>query len=361
MRVLHIIARLNVGGTSRYISHLVDELPNHGVEIYLATGYVQGSEIEDTSILSTNILRVPSLGRAINPIRDFVAQKQIKRIIKELKPDIIHSHTFKAGLLVRTIKTDIPFVHTYHGHLLEDPEFSGIKSKLIVLLERRLAKGTSKLVTVGSKVGEDLLNRRIGNTKQYTNIPPGIAPLIITSRLDALRSLGLDRNTSLVVGWIARVTGVKNPMKVLKIARRIPDVHFVMAGGGDLLEKIRSHAPENLTAVGWVRAEDLLGASDIIFLTSENEGMPIALIEAQMAGKPCVATNVGSVEEIIEDGVTGFVTGKSTEEITSSLKILIADKELQYEFSRNAKNRAMRFSISNLIDAHIALYKEILA
>ena len=104
MRVLHVIARLNVGGTARYITRLAEELPKHKIETFIATGFVQGLEQEDPSAKKLKVIRIPSLGRQINPIKDHFAFKQLLEIIKEVKPDILHTHTFKAGFIGR-IKT----------------------------------------------------------------------------------------------------------------------------------------------------------------------------------------------------------------------------------------------------------------
>jgi len=136
IRVLHVIARLNVGGTSRYIVELSKTLPKHGIESFIATGYVQGSENEETVESGIKLYRIRFLGRSINLIKDYLAYRQLQLLIRDLEPDIIHSHTFKAGLLTRLSKQSIPVVHTFHGHLLDDPEFLGFKSKVIIILER---------------------------------------------------------------------------------------------------------------------------------------------------------------------------------------------------------------------------------
>ena len=125
MRVLQVIARMNVGGTARYLECLVDGLQQAGVETHLATGFVQADEVEDRCVEGLPFVRVPSMGRALDPRTDFKARAELAAIINELKPDLIHSHTFKAGLLTRTIAPRIPHVHTYHGHPFVDPEFSG--------------------------------------------------------------------------------------------------------------------------------------------------------------------------------------------------------------------------------------------
>jgi glycosyltransferase involved in cell wall biosynthesis len=360
MRVLHVIARLNVGGTARYITQLAHELPKHGIETFVATGFVQGAEVEDPSAQTIELIRVPALGRSIRPIKDHLARKQLEKIIQEIKPDIIHTHTFKAGYVIRMKKQDIPVIHTFHGHLLDDPEFSGFKSKIIVNLERKFAKKSVKLVTVGRRVADELLEQKIGSRNQFVNIPPGVVAIDVTPKAQALKNLDLEDTGVPIVGWIARVTAVKNPMRALEVADALPDTRFVMAGGGDLLEQIKAKAPSNVSVIGWAEAADLFGASDIILSTSENEGMPVALIEAQLAGKPVVATDVGSVSEVILNHETGIVTNKNAGSIASAIESLILDKSTREEMGRLAIARAQAlFSVDRMINAHIELYKSI--
>ena len=360
MRVLHVIARLNVGGTARYITQLANELPKHGIETFVATGFVQGAEVEDESAQPIDLIRIPSMGRSINPIKDHFARKQLDKIIAEVKPDIIHTHTFKAGYVIRMKKQSVPVIHTFHGHLLDDPEFSGFKSKIIIELERMLAKKSAKLVTVGRRVADELLEQKIGYRTQFVNIPPGVVPVNMTPKQQALKNLSLEDDGKPLVGWIARVTGVKNPMRALEVADAMPDTRFVMAGGGDLLEQVKAAAPTNVSVVGWAEAADLFGASDIILSTSENEGMPVALIEAQLAGKPVVATDVGSVSEVVLNHETGIVTNKNAGSIASAIESLVLDKTTREEMGRLAIARAQAlFSVDRMINAHIELYKSI--
>jgi glycosyltransferase involved in cell wall biosynthesis len=360
MRVLHVIARLNVGGTARYITQLANELPKHGMETFVATGFVQGAEVEDESAKTIEFIRIPSMGRSINPIKDHLARKQLEKIIRDVKPDIIHTHTFKAGYVTRMKKQSIPVIHTFHGHLLADPEFSGFKLKVIIEVERMLAKKSAKLVTVGRRVADELLEQRIGYKAQYVNIPPGVVAINVTPKGQALQNLNLEDDGRPIVGWIARVTGVKNPMLALQVADAMPDTHFVLAGGGDLLEQVKAAAPANVSVIGWAEAADVFGASELILSTSENEGMPVALIEAQLAGKPVIATDVGSVSEVVLNHETGIVTNKNAGSITLALETLLLDKQKRTEMGTIAKSRANAlFSVDRMINAHIALYKSI--
>jgi len=182
----------------------------------------------------------------------------------------------------------------------------------------------------------------------------------VTPKAQALKNLKLEDNGAPIVGWIARVTGVKNPMRALEVADALQDTHFVMAGGGDLLEQVKASAPVNVSVIGWADAADLFGAADIILSTSENEGMPVALIEAQLAGKPVVATDVGSVSEVILNHETGIVTNKNAGSIASAVESLIFDKTTREEMGRLATARAQAlFSVDRMINAHIELYKSI--
>jgi glycosyltransferase involved in cell wall biosynthesis len=359
MRVLHVIARLNVGGTARYITRLAQELPKHKIETYIATGFVQGSEEEDPSAKNLKVVRIPSLGRQIHPIKDHFAFKQLIEVVREVKPDILHTHTFKAGYIGR-IKTKeinkaagkrVKFVHTFHGHLFDDPEFSGLKSLIITSFERRFAMRTDAIVTVGAQVAKELLEREIGQPEQFTNIPPGVEPLKLPK---------VKPRAKVTIGWIARVTGVKNPFRALEIAKLFPDAQFLIAGGGDLLEQVKAQAPKNTKILGWTDAAKLYAASDIILSTSENEGMPIALIEAQLASKPVVATNVGGVGEVVINNKTGFVTKKNTQELAKALEKLIASKALRAAQGKAAKAHAIKaFSVEKMINAHVSLYKKL--
>ena len=360
IKVLHVIARLNVGGTARYIAQLANELPKQGIETFVATGFVQGAEVEDQSVHSIDLIRIPSMGRSFNPIKDHFARKQLDRIIGQVKPDLIHTHTFKAGYIIRMKRQPVPVIHTFHGHLLDDPEFSGFKSRVIIELEKKLAKNSVRLVTVGRRVAEDLLEHKIGYRAQFVNIPPGVVGVIKTPKQQALKNLGLIVDEKPLVGWIARLTGVKNPMRALEVADAMPDTHFVIAGGGELLKQVKSKAPSNVSVVGWAEAADLFGAVDIILSTSENEGMPIALIEAQLAGKPVVATDVGSVSEVILNHETGIVTNKNVGSIASAIESLILDKVKRDEMGRLAIARSKAlFSVDRMINSHVELYKSL--
>jgi glycosyltransferase involved in cell wall biosynthesis len=157
--------------------------------------------------------------------------------------------------------------------------------------------------------------------------------------------------------WLARVTGVKDPRKVIAIAQSLPEFDFYMAGGGDLLQEIKANAPKNLKVLGWQDAKNVLPIADIFLSTSKNEGIPIAMIEAQLAGIPIVATDVGSVSEVVINNKTGILCDRSEKQLIEGIKKLALDKKLRSTFSKNAKFMALKnFSTSKFIKAHRDVY-----
>lgn len=358
---------MNVGGTARYLTMLSNGLEANGITSEIATGFVQGAEAEDPSIAEVKIHRIDHLGRAIKPIADHLAMKEFLAIVAETKPDIIHTHTFKAGFIARSkrktlIKAagkEIKFVHTFHGHLLDDPEFSGPKKTAIIAIERALAKKSDKLITVGQKVANELLANEVGNANQFINIPPGVKPLVIKSKEEARQELGLTHNGP-VIGWLARVTGVKNPLLAAEIAKEIPNATFIFGGAGDLLDGLKKNAPLNSKVFGWVDAATFISACDIILSTSENEGMPVALIEAQLAGKPVIATNVGSTAEVVINNQTGIIASKNKQELITAIKSLLNSPETLQNMGQSAITHAnATFAPSTMINKHIDLYNSL--
>lgn len=355
-KVLVVIARLNVGGTAQYIGELAKNLAKHGHEVLVATGYVQGAEIEDEVANEIPIARVNNLGRKVAPLKDLRARAALKGLIHEFKPDFIYSQTFKAGLLVRTLKLNVPVVHAFHGHLIDEPELAGIRVKVAMALERWLAPKAKYLVTVGERVAKELVEKGVGTREQYISIAPGVNPLQLLNKEEARRALGLKAETRPIVAWLARVVAVKGPHRVLELARKIPEARFILAGGGDLLEEVRANAPENLSVLGWQEAEKVWAVADLAISTSENEGMPVALIEAQLAGLPIVALDVGSVAEVIKDQVTGFVFDELDDGYFEAVKRLIEEPRLRRSMGGAAKQRAIEyFSPERFTQQHLRL------
>jgi glycosyltransferase involved in cell wall biosynthesis len=358
-RVLHVIARFNVGGTARYLDNLLPGLAEH-FETLLAVGHVQGFEIEDSRLEKFNFVRIENLGRKINPVRDFWAYLQLRKTVKRFKPQIIHSHTFKAGALARLMFFQIPKVHTFHGHLMGDPEFSRNTLQVIANIERRLAKGTNKLITVGEQVSRDLLQVGVGDPAQYVSIASEGQILNFLSRQDARAKLNIPVDTPVVL-WMARMAPVKNPSLALGVARLLPEVSFLMAGGGELFDLIKDQAPPNIRLLSWVNAGDVIPAADIFLSTSLNEGVPYSLLEVLSAGVPVVAVKSGAIAEIINSEVNGILTSRDVREIANQISNLFSDPMQRLTLAKSALDSSTESSqLKKMAVAHHSLYKEIL-
>ena len=229
-KVIHIIARMNVGGTASYVSGLVCNIPNN----FLVTGHVQDGEIEADVLKLITFTRVPHLGRKISIFNDFRAWIELRELISKEAPDIVHTHTFKAGLLGRLISGKYKRVHTFHGHLLNDKSFSFFARRAILVTEKYLARKTDLLISVGEKMGVELRAAGIGTKNIWQSIPPGILVPQSIAQKNARKALGI-KSKGIIFGWLARMTEVKNPFLLVQAATQHPSISFVMGGGGELL------------------------------------------------------------------------------------------------------------------------------
>ena len=360
MKVLHVIARMNVGGTATYLFNLLEGLENSKVETKLIIGNVPSNEKEDSRVEQLHYQRLPGLSRAIAPKRDLMARRKLWEIVKDYRPDLIHCHTFKAGVLVRSKKTSIPIIHTFHGHHLYDPDYGKFARFALNAIERILAKRSKKILTIGSRVGKELLDVGIGKKSQYQSISPGVRVPKLSERSKIVERFSLNPDC-LNVLWMGRLTRVKRPDRVIELAKRYPEDNFIIAGDGELRQELEAMSPDNVYFLGVQNSDEMFSLADVVLLTSDSEGMPLTLIEGQMAGVPAIATDVGSVSEIVEHEATGLVTSTQREQMISSLGRLMDDSMLRSTMSENARKRALsRFSIETMVDSHIQVYKQAL-
>jgi glycosyltransferase involved in cell wall biosynthesis len=357
MKVLHVIARMNVGGTARYLEELIASAPSLKYEAELATGFVQGEELESPGVKKLKPHRINHLGRSISPINDLRAYFELKKVIAKVKPDVVHSHTFKAGLLARLVPGNFKRVHTFHGHLFEDQTFSATQKFIILRAEKYLASRTDQFISVGERVGHELRDLGIAPNSNWISIAPGVNALKKVAKKTARTKLKLP-TSGLIVGWMARVTSVKNPFLALEIAKEFPDIQFVIAGGGDLLTEVKSKAGKNVKVIGWADSSLMWSAVDLVLSTSDNEGMPIALIEAQLAGLPVVVTDVGSCAEVIKSGKTGYVVSKNRSEQTRVLTLILTDNKKRVQLGIAAKVHAQKyFTVEKMNRTHARMYR----
>lgn len=374
IRVMRLIARMNVGGPAVQVSGLMRSFNSAEFDQRLYTGYCTSDEADylDTVATDVNAVRIQGFGRRVSLGGDIKAFITLVKEIRSFKPHVIHTHTAKAGFLGRiasmvSLRRSIR-VHTFHGHLLNG-YFGSLKRSLVVIAEKSLALFTDELLAVGDKVRQDLLNAGIGSKNSFGLMPPGLGIGSLSPKENSQKVLGLPSDR-LQCAFIGRITQIKRPDRFLDVVSEIKnrgvELDFFMAGDGELLEMCRDRIKKEglpVTVLGWQSdIERVLSAADIVVLTSDNEGTPLSLIQAGMAGLPVVTTNVGSVPEVVLEGVTGIVTALDVKEIVDALERLVADKSLRSQLGSAAQEFTLsHFSVKRLVTDHEELYKKLMA
>jgi len=374
-RVLRVIARMNVGGPALQVTGLMLELDSSRFEQRLLIGDCGSDEVDYLELhgLDLGEVRIPGLGRAVKPLDDVRALKRLVQEIRAFRPHVVHTHTAKAGLLGRfavklaRMRPRPATVHTFHGHLLSG-YFGPTTTRAVVAIERLLARRTDRLVAVGARVRDQLLAARVGRPDQFVVVPPGIALAVPPTQADARAMLDVPADAP-VVAFVGRLTRVKRPDRLIataeRVVARVPGTVFLVAGDGDLLDATQDQARPLGDAVRFlgIRSdiEAVLAAADVVLLTSDNEGMPVSLIEAAMAGRPSVTTAVGSAGEVVIDGETGLVVDGDADALADATARLLDDEELRRRMGDAARAHGTRsFSRSRLVADTASLYDAVL-
>jgi glycosyltransferase involved in cell wall biosynthesis len=362
---------MNVGGPARQITGLSAALDPERYEQRLLAGEDAAGEADFVSLAAPHleVVRVPGLRRLIDPTGDVRAFPRIRTEIKTFRPDIVHTHLTKAGVLGRLAALSLgphrpKLVHTFHGHVLYGI-LSPRATAAAVAVERFLAGRTDSLMSVGSRVRDELLAAGVGRPDQYRVVPPGVDLPEPPPREEARRALELPERQQ-VVTFVGRLSVQKRPDRFVEVARaclsRRPDTVFLVVGGGDLEEITRSQASDlgdRIRFLGW-RSDiaTILGATDVAVLTSDNEGMPVALIEAGMAGVASVATDVGSTGEVVLDGVSGLVRPPETAPLVEAIVELLEDDDLRRRMGAAAREHCRgTFGVARLARDVTSVYE----
>lgn len=373
IRIMHVIARMNVGGPAVIVAELMRELYSDRFQSVLVAGYCSDDEADYLDEVATDIpaTRIQGLGRSVSFLGDIKSFFALLRMIRRFEPDVIHTHTAKAGVLGRVAGL-IAYprakrIHTYHGHLLHG-YFSPLKTRLVILVEKFLAFISVALVAIGNQVKNDLLAAGVGEPKLYSVIFPGLEELNIQSKTSARNELGLEAGKTYMV-FVGRLTQIKRPDRLIEIARYLkenhPRVELLIAGAGEKFTELQEVAnQESLPVVflGWRNdIGRILSASDILILCSDNEGIPLTLIQASQAGLPIISTKVGSVQDIVIDGETGLLTEANTQSLIQAVDELISNPSKMTQFGLAGKARAeSHFSLRGMIQAHEKLYSQVI-
>lgn len=364
---------MNVGGPALQIAGLMRGLDPDRFDHRLVSGSVEPDEADYVDLCAPGlpVRRLPHLGRSVRPGDDARALAHLTSAMREFRPHILHTHTAKAGLLGRlaAVAARVPVrVHTFHGHLLHG-YFSASKTRLIIRTERTLARRTDHLVAVSEQVRDDLLAARVGHPGKYHVVPPGAALGPLPDRAAARRDLGLPPDGP-VLAYVGRITRIKRPDRLVQVFRLVrasfPDTTLVVCGDGDLRGEFTACAAEagvsdGVVMLGWRRdVADVYAAADLVLLTSDNEGLPVSLIEAGLAGVPCVATRVGGVPEVVEDGVTGLLAPPGVQVLATQVVRLLGDDALRRRMGPHSRSLAeRRFGTARLVRDIDDLYTSI--
>lgn len=355
MRVARVLTRLNLGGPARQALGADPLLAARGVTLRLYTGRPEPGEgdlFEEFRRRGVDVVRVPGLGRAPG-LGDARALVALRRELRDFRPDLVHTHASKAGLLGRlAAPAGAARVHTFHGHVLEG-YFPGAVSRRLARLERFLAARTDALVAVAHATAEDLVRLEVVGQTPVVVSPPGVELgelLALEGRSGALRGLVGAGEETFLVGVVGRLAEVKRPELAVDVfemlARRHPRLELVFIGDGAerrALERRIEGLEGGLSArVHLVGARPdmaaVLADLDAVLLTSRTEGAPVALIEAGAAGLPVVATDVGGVGEVVASERTGFL-GEDADSLAFGLDQLLTTPGLAAEMGRRARVR----------------------
>lgn len=392
IKILRIIARLNIGGPAIHTVLLTEGLNKDKFDsllVYGSIGRCEGNMYYYASGKNIKTYYIPELRRKINPIYDLIAFIKIYNLIRTEKPQIIHTHTAKAGMLGRLAgivynclepKRKAKILHTFHGHIFEG-YFNKFKTKTFILIERFLIFFTIKIITVSESVKKELIDLNICLGEKIEVIPLGL-------ELEKFFNLPFRDNTVLNIGIIGRLVPIKNHRLFLEAAAKViadsskMQLRFKIIGDGELKQELEEFARKlNISNyvdfLGWQsNLAKIYSDLDIVALTSRNEGTPVSLIEAMASGRVVVATDVGGVKDLLgEESPESLHLGQSfkvlergiivkscdSNSFSSALSYILHDNRLRENIAFRARAFVReRFTKERLIRDIEILYDRIL-
>jgi glycosyltransferase involved in cell wall biosynthesis len=384
IRVLRVIARLNVGGPALHVAYLSAGLQERGYETTLVAGELARGEESMAFVAESRgveVRAVSELRRQVSPFRDVVAAFRLAGLIRSTRPDVVHTHTAKAGAVGRVavvlsgIRPRPVVVHTFHGHVLRG-YFGPLTAWGFRLLERILARTTDALVAVSPQVRDDLVRLGVAPADKFVVVRLGIELEERVggngdARKRTRRLLGIP-DDRFVVGWMGRMTAVKRTDDVLLALKGLHErgvpAALCLVGDGPDRDQLEERAHElgiarDCFSLGYQDAvADWYAAFDAMILPSANEGTPVSVIESLAAGRPVVATDVGGVSDVVRDGVDGFlVEAADVDALADRLQELAADPERRRAMGEAGRERVLhRYAVARLVDDVDRLYRALL-
>ena len=364
MKVLHIITRMNTGGPAVFLDHLTNAMNDLGTQSTIAYGNCESNESDFTQThkLDAQLLKINTLHRSLNPLDDLRSFLSLRKIIKELKPDLINTHTSKAGVLGRlaakSANRKLPVVHTFHGHLIYG-YFARYKSWIFTVIEKIMGKYTDAAVAVTGETKRSLTNLGIGKKLLWAVIQIGI-PVKTTE-------LNQEQTGVFNLLWVGRFTDIKDPKYALEVVKHLSKVSpnnftLTMVGEGELFSKIKTEAKNlPITFTGWLTSPfENIPNFDLLLITSKNEGLPLVMLEAANYGKPTISNNVGGISEFISNNKTGYLTESNPVKMANQILEIASDKKMLNQVGVNA-NKLLneKFSVTKMAENYKDLYMQL--
>lgn len=384
IKILRILNRFNLGGPIYNATYLSKYINQKKYKTFLIGGIHEKHEKDGEYILkkeNVDFKKLKFMRRTISPFYDLISFIQILIIILTFKPDIIHTHAAKAGLLGRSAAIfsfrKIKIFHTYHGNVFEG-YFSNFMNRFIINIERFLAKFTHRIVAISKLQKNDLVNKyKICPEHKIKVIKLGFDLEIFSTnnlkkRVSARNEFCIDQKEVLVciIGRLVKIKNHKLFIDVLKNCKQRTDIRIkgIVVGDGEELENLMTHSNKNnlkfsykkfdkevdIIFTSWRKDIDrVLAAADISCLTSTNEGTPVSIIESMASSRASISTDVGGVSDIITDSVDGFISDGTINDYTNKLLLLIEDVELRNRMGLKAKEKSQKNYNYNILVKNI--------
>ncbi|MBN2119682.1 MAG: glycosyltransferase family 4 protein [Candidatus Omnitrophica bacterium] len=380
VRLLHIITRMDRGGSSQVTLSTVSRLDKKRFDVTLMSGSLNDPDKEILNILENSGVRlilIPDLVRDISLLKDVKALWRIHRFISKEGFDIVHTQTSKAGFLGRwaaKLAGVRIIIHAPHGHVFYG-YFGWCKSRLIIFLEKLTALITDKIITLTQKGKDDHVLYGIAKPDKFIPIHNGINLEEFTDSgkdmVGEKKKLGLPLDCP-VIGTVTRFEPVKANRYFIdslpRVVEKFPNIKVLLAGEGsqrrDLQRRVENLSLSNNVIFMGMRKDipQVLRVMDLFVLSSLNEGLGICLLEAQAMGLPVVATAVGGVPEVVKDGITGIlVNARDPKALAEAIIKILDDNSLRRHMSEEAKKFVKdKFSLEQMIEKISRLYEELL-
>lgn len=384
IKVVRIINRFNLGGPTYNATFLTKFLEDE-FETTLIGGVPDDAETDSLHILEEYGIKpiiIHEIQRSINPNNEYKAYKKIKAILKEIQPDIVHTHASKAGVLGRmaAFSLNIPIViHTFHGHVFHS-YFGKVKTRVFKSIEQYLAKKSTGIVVISALQHEELVNTyKIVPANKAKIIPLGFDLKKFQENREEKRNLIREKyqlqENEIAIAIVGRLAPVKDHDYFLKVVEQLlattkRKVRIFIVGGGaeeahikEKVDEIQKRFPATIIMTSWIfDIPAFIPGMDIIALTSKNEGTPVSIIEAQASGIPVISTDVGGVRDIIADEKSGYVVKREDfETYVEKLRKLVEEDEIREKFSTfGVQNVMEKYSYQRLVSDMSNYYKELL-